>query len=113
MRILVTGSRNWDDVLVIQKTLEDYNNFENTLVSGNCPSGADKIAEDIWRGNIERHPANWSVLGPAAGPIRNKQMVDSNPDICIAFIKNNSRGASNTVALARMAGISTSVIKVD
>lgn len=49
-------------------------------------------------------PADWRWHGKAAGPIRNKQMLDQHsPDLVIAF--PGGRGAANMVALARAAGV--------
>lgn len=114
MRILITGSRDWEDRYLILNVLiglpRELDDSRTVLVSGGCPTGADKYAEDVaqWLGwQIERHPADWTTHGKAAGPIRNKQMVDSGPDICLAFIKDNSKGASGTATMAEKAGIKT------
>ena len=49
VRILVTGSRDWDDKTVIFDALSDVIDDtpmeQVTLVSGACPTGADAIAE--------------------------------------------------------------------
>ena len=50
----------------------------STLVSGTA-RGADKLGEQWGRKNnveIERHPAQWNKYGPAAGPIRNREMSE-------------------------------------
>lgn len=119
MRILITGSRDWDNDERIMDMLwccvmlvePPY-----TLVSGACPTGADAIAERLasetndnhpgtWV--IERHPADWDQFGKRAGFLRNKEMVDLGADVCLAFIKNDSKGASMTARLAEEAGIPT------
>lgn len=110
MRILVTGSRDWDDWNKIEEVL--FKRLDNgvVLVSGNCPTGADHIAEtlwELWGGEVERHSADWDKHGKRAGYVRNQEMVDLGADICIAFIKNNSKGASMTARLAEEAGIET------
>ncbi len=125
-QLLVTGSRDWDDYDVILNALfQAYQDLKPTdmnpgqtggvvLLSGACPSGADLLAEQIWSDKIgrlwiSRHPADWEAHGKAAGFIRNKEMVDKNPDLCVAFIKNGSKGATHTANLAQAAGIETRI----
>jgi hypothetical protein len=111
VRILVTGSRDWDDIATICRELasaaDGARNDSIVLVSGGA-KGADAIAE-MYAGamdwGIEVYPADWEAHGRAAGPIRNIQMVDLGADICVAFIKNNSRGASHCSTYAEARGI--------
>lgn len=109
MRILVTGSRDWDDVELIREKLFIHGWHGDTLIVGDCPTGADAIAREIWgnRGPIEVHQADWERLGKRAGPLRNIEMVNSGADRCLAFIKANSKGATMTANIAEMVGIST------
>ena len=107
MRIMVTGSRDWQKPAVIDNALADYDGV-HTLVVGDCPSGADRIAKTIaekrgW--DVEVFKADWLNLGRAAGPIRNNQMVLSEPDVCLGFVRNNSRGTTGAMSLATKAGI--------
>jgi hypothetical protein len=110
-RILVTGSRDWDDVAVVMTALRDAANGlprDTVLVHGACPTGADALAEKVWLASgrpVERHPADWAGYGRYAGPRRNKQMVDLGADVCLAFIKGGSAGASGTAKMADDAGI--------
>lgn len=120
-RLLVTGSRDWtDQVVVIEalwKAVSDLGGMGMgdeepiTLVHGAAP-GADAIASMVWATNQhpeEPHPAQWAAHGNAAGPIRNKEMVDLGADLCLAFHKNGSRGTQNTIDLCRAAGIEVRV----
>ena len=117
-RILVTGSRDWDDVKTIETALRDAyfelvadNEFAPppVLVHGECHvGGADIIARDVWKARRlpdEPHPADWKAHGKKAGCLRNAEMVELGADLCLAFIKNDSAGASHTAALAERAGI--------
>lgn len=113
-RLLVTGSRDWDDVQTLEMELTvGWINVgggdDVTLVSGNCPTGADKMAEEFWErsqyGPIERHPADWDKLGKKAGFVRNDEMAKLGADLCVAFLKNNSKGTKMMVGLAERAGI--------
>ena len=107
-RILVTGSRTWTDEATIRQALARHYRPGAVLVSGACPRGADAIAERIWHelgGQVERHPAEWDRWGRAAGFRRNAEMVRLGASVCMAFIRDRSRGATHTGALAEAAGL--------
>lgn len=125
-RVLVTGSQTWSDAEVIKRGLRAVWRPDAILVSGACPRGADKIAEAIWTSwgsPVERHPADWPTCAPtckpahrrqrkdgesycpSAGHRRNAEMVNADVDVCVAFIRDGSPGASGTAKLAEAAGI--------
>ncbi|MFC8267780.1 SLOG family protein [Streptomyces cinereoruber] len=124
-RVLVTGSRDWRAINDVRGALNEIlaslpHDQPLIVVHGNCQTGADVMAKvwalttftpactDDWeRVTEEPHPAAWNIHGNAAGPIRNKAMVDKGADVCLAFIRNGSRGASHTARLAEQAGIPT------
>ena len=111
-RVLVTGSRTWEDAGVIAGVLAGHYREGAILVSGACPRGADAIAEEYWEllgGKVERHPADWDRFGKRAGFRRNAEMVNTGASVCVAFIRDNSRGASHCAGLARAAGIPTEI----
>jgi hypothetical protein len=121
MRVLVTGSREWpyeQDVWSALQGLYGQSVGTMTVVHGACPKGADLHAA-LWCQNAikhgldvveERHPANWrpgGVYDKGAGFKRNAEMVESKPDVCAAFIYQNSSGATHTLGLAKGAGVKT------
>lgn len=118
-RILVTGSRDWDDERTLFVALQDAltdawisNPDEDVvIVHGHCPTGADALAHK-WATEVENayveveaHPADWEKHGKAAGPIRNQQMVDLGANVCLAFPKATSRGTRHCMSAAEKAGI--------
>lgn len=111
MRVLITGSRNWTDKRAILQALREHANVRGVVVvHGACPTGADFLADQLAREHrvqVERHPADWRGIGRSAGFIRNAQMVALGADVCLAFIRNGSRGATHTADLAERAGIPT------
>jgi hypothetical protein len=75
-------------------------------VAGGAP-GADTLAYQ-WataRGIPPKvYQANWRRLGPEAGPIRNRRMLDrGKPDLVIAF--SGGRGTADMMEVARRAGV--------
>jgi SLOG family YspA-like protein len=112
MRMLVTGSRDWDDARAVRQAMLDcvVDDGPVIVVHGDCPSGADAIADAIalgMRWTTERHPADWKTYGKGAGFRRNAEMVALGADICLAFIRDGSRGATHTADTAEEAGIPT------
>jgi hypothetical protein len=55
---------------------------------------------------VEPMPADWTRDGKkAAGPIRNRRMLDRRPDLVLAFWDGKSRGTKDTMDEARRRGI--------
>lgn len=111
-RILVTGSRDWqsvDDIRRILSAYADTHGPENvTVVHGACPRGADTMADGVALSlgcRVERWPAAWDLYGRRAGFVRNADMVAKGANVCLAFIRNYSRGATMCADLAEGAGI--------
>lgn len=94
MRILFAASRNagWEHRLAISDALLSVvvcsrDRGPHTLVVGKG-RGGDEIAEGLARGwdwTIEGHPAAWDRYGPAAGPMRNTEMVQAGGDRLVAM----------------------------
>lgn len=99
MKILVTGSPDWDDTRTIEmeifRCLYEMKtpHREAVLIHGACPTGVDALADDYARAT------GMHIIGRPGEPIALE------PDICLAFIRNNSRGATTTADLAEKAGI--------
>jgi hypothetical protein len=116
-RVLVTGSRAWTDHTAITAALDGLLVKHVTrlvVVHGACQHGADAFA-DLWaRFNwvpVQRHPADWRRHGRRAGMLRNLAMVATKPNLCLAFIHNNSAGATHCAQAAEAAGIPTRVYR--
>lgn len=109
-RVLITGSRTWNDVQIIRDALNEvFAEFgAPIIVVHGAARGADMIAHNLARGAqragvvAEPHPAKWDVHGRGAGMIRNREMVDLGADICLAFIKDSSPGATACARMAEM-----------
>jgi hypothetical protein len=120
VRILVTGSRDWDDEEAIEKVLHNAfitagTRMDTVLVHGGA-RGADTIAARLWARQglpTEEHPADWDRYGTSAGYLRNREMVLSGPLACFAFIRDASPGTSSCIELARQFGIPTYVFEYE
>ncbi len=134
-RILVTGSRDWNDqntiVNAIREVRREIDGRPITIVHGDCPTGADAIAAYLVRRAspsfglaeeahpAQNHPTEDFGPWPECGPKRNAHMVRLGADICLAFIgpctsprchrprPHPSHGASHCAHLAEQAGIPT------
>jgi hypothetical protein len=82
---MVTGSRDWTELSVIRMALAAFypgrtgDWLAPTIVHGDA-RGADRMASEIAKRmgyGVEAHPADWERHGKRAGPIRNREMLDS------------------------------------
>lgn len=111
MRILVTGSRTWDRPLPIAVALLVHSGGREdvTLVHGGA-NGADYYAEraaEAFGWKTEEWIPNWNEHGRKAGIVRNLLMIESEPDLCIAFTRGNSPGTTHCAEAAERHGIPT------
>jgi hypothetical protein len=113
-RILITGSRTWTNQNRIRAVLAYHcQAFPGATLVHGAARGADRIAADIWTGwglPTEAHPvtpAQWRERPGRAGHDRNAHMVALGAVVCLAFIRNNSPGATDCAARADNAGIPT------
>ena len=119
MRVLVTGSRKWTNEAAVLGALnqvyKEHGRF--MLVHGACSTGADHMAQhwydvagEFLGCDLETFPAAWEMLGKAAGPERNKRMVEAGADLVLAFPLPEGSGTQGTIKLAKEAGIEVRVI---
>ena len=105
-RLLVAGSRDFDDQLSVDFTL-DYvigGWLPNVIIIEGGALGADTCAKNyaISRGiPYEEYMADWTEHGRSAGYIRNKQMFDTGVDGAVLFHLHNSRGTYNMLEILR------------
>lgn len=122
MKILTAGSRTWEGIwgewriqVVLNRLLLTAAALDSPLrlMNGACPQGADAIVKR-WADRrlvpLDEFPAEWLKYGNRAGLMRNEYMVNLGADMCVAFLRNNSRGTQNTIDLARAVGIPTFVV---
>lgn len=109
--VVVTGGRNFADYDLVRLTLDDVvERYDvNCLVQGGA-SGADALAKKYRRLDAKRPLAmceakpNWKLHGKAAGPIRNRWMLENwKPLVVVAF--PGGRGTADCVRQARELGL--------
>ena len=117
MRLLVCGSRHYDNFNHVCETLDAIHEKEpiTHLIEGGA-KGVDTLAGD-WAemNNVpwSVYPALWYKNGKAAGPIRNKQMLDEGkPDRVLAFRGPNSRGTQNMIDQSVKAKVPVRIINI-
>ena len=120
MRLLVCGGRDFVNVPLLWRLLDwlDKDGEVRVVIEGASDDvtgpfqGADYWAHQ-WalarqKPTVRAH-ADWRKHGKAAGPIRNKAMIDEHkPDWLIAF--PGGRGTSNMIRQAQDAGIHVQVV---
>jgi hypothetical protein len=118
LRVLVCGSRDWGDRGAISRRLQRLplgsvviHGAASRKVAG-VEQSADMLADHIAMllgFYCEKWPADWNQFPRAAGIIRNSAMLDTGPDLVLAFQRNGSRGTQHTIDEARRRGIPVEV----
>lgn len=87
-RIAVTGGRDYANYDKVKEVFDIYQiTSDDTIVEGGA-SGLDRLcAKEAYKRGIpiEEYLPNWNDLGRRAGPMRNKEMMQSGIDYLIAF----------------------------
>lgn len=114
MKVIVCGGRDLTDMAWVARQMDAIHTTDaiHTLIQGGA-TGADRLARR-WAYTVgikvKEYPADWSTHGPAAGPIRNQQMLDAErPDLVVAF--PGGRGTADMVRRAKAAGVRVVEIK--
>ncbi len=116
MRVLVCGDRKWRDGMRIYNVLCSMkaDHPDLSIIEGGA-EGADtyayQAADSLRLPCISVH-AEWEKYGRKAGPIRNRKMLDLQPDLVLAFHSNlqASRGTKDCVREAERRGIKVTVV---
>lgn len=124
-KIIICGGRHFDNYdfleLVLDQFIENNNiDTDNVEIVSGCCEGADTLGEvyaSTHNIDIVKFKPSWEKYGRAAGPIRNKQMIDyikdsENPCV-IAFISKKTKGTKNTIGLAKKNNIPVIEIHYD
>ena len=113
MKVLICGDKNWKSYEVIEEYIKTLPPG-SIVIHGDC-RGADRMAgflADRYGHTVIRCPAEWEKYGRAAGPIRNRRMIeDYHPERVVAFHDNidKSKGTADMIRVATAHGIVTEV----
>jgi hypothetical protein len=107
MNLLIAGSRAFKDynllIAEIDKFIASHFKDQEIIIISGGAVGADQMGERYAASKgykCQRFPADWKKYGKAAGPIRNKQMVDIS-DAAAIFWNKVSPGTRNTLNLCK------------
>lgn len=114
MKVLVCGSRHFQDYELLKEVLDAYSDI--TEIIHGAARGADTLG-GRYGGEVgvpvKTFPADWNTYGKRAGPIRNSQMLkEGGPDLVIAFRGPNSRGTQNMIDQATKAGVEVKIVDI-
>jgi hypothetical protein len=106
MRVIIAGTRTFDDLILLEKAIEESGFDVTTEVCG-MAAGADTLgkfwalARDI---PVDEHVALWNVYGKSAGYKRNAIMAE-HADALIALWDGKSRGTKHMIDIATAKGL--------
>jgi hypothetical protein len=114
MRLLICGDRNWKNKELILNVIRAIRPKPKVVICGGA-SGADTLAKEVALElgiPVKEFMANWAQFGKAAGPMRNKQMLqEGKPTYVIAFHDDikNSKGTAHMLYISKYYKIRTTL----
>ena len=107
MKLVVCGGRTFKDALYVVGVLDGIHRLQpiTVLIHGAAPGADTHASHWAWLRGVQElvYPADWKAHGKAAGPIRNQQMVNAGPSLCVAF--PGGKGTDNMKDRARAHGV--------
>ncbi len=115
MKYIIAGSRDINDYDMFCRIMSQLALHEKAteVVCGMAP-GVDLMGKrwaEFWRIPVKEFPADWNTYGKAAGPMRNKQMVDY-ADALVAIMHKDSKGTQNCINQAINKPIHDIIIRI-
>lgn len=111
MRVIVCGGRDFSNGALLNSTLDRLHaeRMFTAFMQGGA-TGADRLAK-FWartkpelEGQRFECKADWDKHRKAAGPIRNRRMLEWKPDLVVAF-PTGGPGTADMMQAARGAGV--------
>jgi predicted Rossmann fold nucleotide-binding protein DprA/Smf involved in DNA uptake len=105
MNVAIVGGRDFDDYELFKTHVNGEKIKFKSIVSGGA-RGVDTLAERYakeLRVPVNIYLPDWTKHGKAAGPIRNKQIIE-NADCVIAFWDEKSSGTRSSIKIAEDLG---------
>ena len=120
MRVLVTGDRFWECKALADRVVAPSGSrygADLVVIHGGAAGVDTSFHLACQKHGVTLKPfrTNWQALGKLAGPERNREMVASGPDLCIALHRQieASKGTKDCVRQALAAGIPVWLIEDD
>lgn len=125
IRIIVAGSRDFDDYSLLKLTLKEYINgldiadLSQVVIISGAARGADTLGEYFaydYQIAVRKFPAKWDEIGKCAGWVRNAEMAKYAAEkhgVLFAFWDGKSRGTKNMIDLANRYSLEVHVVNYE
>jgi len=111
MKVLVCGGRAYSDKARVFEVLDKLQPRPTLIIHGNA-RGADALAQ-LWAESrkvvFRKFNAKWKLYGPAAGSIRNREMLlKGEPNLVVAF--PGGKGTADMVGAAAVCKVPVLIV---
>lgn len=118
VRVVVAGSRDFSDYDLLKRKLAGLTRLNDVEIVSGGARGADALGERFAKEfnlPLKVFPAQWTLYGKAAGPIRNAKMAkyaaEADRGYLVAFPVGESRGTRDMIRRAEECGLTVYVVE--